>query len=92
MSSRHQHRPELRPRVVNDAQLARYLGKSISWLAEHRHQLEAQGFPRRLAAIGGNDLDAVDRWLDRLHTTISTAPSSALAEELWRKATANVDA
>ena len=51
---------QLRPRVVSDAALAEYLGKSISWLAGHRHELEEQGFPRRLPILGGNDLNAVD--------------------------------
>ena len=53
-------RPEIRPRIVTDAQLAAYLGKSVSWLASNRLKLEQQGMPRRLPVVGGNDLNAVD--------------------------------
>jgi hypothetical protein len=55
-----------RQRIVNDAQLAAYIGKSVSWLTEHRRELEARGFPPRLPIVGGNDLDKVDVWLDQL--------------------------
>jgi hypothetical protein len=80
----------LRPRIVNDAQLAAYIGKSVSWLAEHRLKLEAQGFPRRLPVVGGNDLEMVDQWLDRLHTTTSTngnGLSVVNIDGLWQRAT-----
>jgi gamma-glutamylcysteine synthetase len=78
----------LRPRIVTDAALAQYLGKSVSWLTEHRLKLEAQGLPKRLAVIGGNDLDAVDQWLDRLHTNGGTNGSSTIdADALWARAT-----
>jgi hypothetical protein len=82
----------LRPRIVNDAQLAAYLNKSVSWLAENRLRLEAQGFPRRLPVIGGNDLVAVDQFLDRLHTTNTTTNggSSVDIDGLWQRATGNV--
>jgi hypothetical protein len=82
-----------RQRIVNDAQLAAYIGKSVSWLAEHRLRLEAQGFPRRLPVIGGNDLDMVDQFLDRLHTTNTThgnGGSSVDIDGLWMRATGNV--
>jgi hypothetical protein len=59
-------RPPLRPRVVSDAALAAYIGKSMSWLTEHRPELEERGFPVRLPIVGGNDLNAVDAWLDQL--------------------------
>jgi hypothetical protein len=77
-----------RRRVVNDAELAAYLNRSVSWLGQNRHSLEAQGFPRRLPVVGGNDLDAVDQWLDRLHTTVGASTSSSVdADALWRRAT-----
>lgn len=79
-------RPALRPRIVNDAQLAGYLNKSVSWLAEHRSELEQRGFPPRLPVIGGNDLNAVDRWVDQL-----LDPDAALYErdfeQAWMEAT-----
>jgi len=59
-------RPALRQRIVNDAQLAAYIGKSVSWLTTHRLELEARGFPPRLPILGGTDLNAVDRWIDQL--------------------------
>jgi hypothetical protein len=79
-------RPAIRPRIVNDAQLASYLGRSLSWLGQHRHELEAQGFPRRLPVVGGNDLEKVDHWLDQQHTTNGRGTDSA-ADALWLKAT-----
>ncbi len=56
----------VRQRIVNDAELAQYLGKSVSWLTAHRPELEERGFPPRLPIVGGNDLNAVDRWVDQL--------------------------
>jgi gamma-glutamylcysteine synthetase len=81
----------LRPRIVNDAQLAAYLNKSVSWLAENRLRLEAQGFPRRLPVIGGNDLEMVDQFLDRLHTTNTTTNggSAVDVDGLWQGARGN---
>jgi hypothetical protein len=82
-------RAELRPRVVTDAALAGYLGRSVSWLAEHRLELERQGFPQRLPAIGGNDLMKVDAWLDGLCAQQRSSVSPEI-ERLIAKATANV--
>jgi hypothetical protein len=84
--------PLPRRRIVNDAELASYLNKGVTWLGQNRHSLEAQGFPRRLPVIGGNDLDAVDQWLDRLHTTTSTngnGSSVVNIDGLWKRATGN---
>jgi hypothetical protein len=80
-------RPDIRPRIVSDPVLAAYLGKSVSWLAEKRHDLEAQGFPKRIPVVGGNDLEKVDEWLDRLHTMNGNEASSIEVDELWKKAT-----
>jgi hypothetical protein len=82
-------RPEIRPRIVTDAMLANYLGKSISWLTSHRHDLERQGMPMRLPIVGGNDLDAVDAWLDKLNQQRDVAQRSFDHDELWQKATGN---
>jgi hypothetical protein len=81
-------RPVLRPRIVTDAQLAIYLGKSVSWLASHRLELEAQGMPRRLPVVGGNDLNAIDAWLDRLNEQRTIG--GADFDNLWQEATKNV--
>ena len=89
MAARLKEHPGLRPRIVTDAQLATYLGKSVSWLAMHRHELEAQGLPRRLPVVGGNDLNAVDEWLDRLRTPIGEDHDPQI-ERLWKEATKNV--
>jgi hypothetical protein len=78
---------ELRPRIVSDPVLAAYLGKSVSWLAEKRHGLEAQGFPKRIPVVGGNDLEKVDEWLDRLHTMNGNGATSIKVDELWQRAT-----
>ena len=77
-------RVQLRPRVVSDAALAEYLGKSISWLAGHRHELKAQGFPRRLPILGGNDLNAVDEWIDQLRAPAVTVDDAKLWQEMPR--------
>jgi hypothetical protein len=83
-------KPEIRPRIVTDAQLAIYLGKSVSWLAQNRLKLEAQGLPRRLDVVGGNDLEAVDAWLDKLQQQPALGRDDPEIEALWQKATANV--
>jgi hypothetical protein len=84
-------RLDMRPRVVTDAALAAYLGKSVTWLGQHRMTLEAQGFPRRLPVVGGNDLEAVDQWLDRLQTNGSANGGSSIdVDQLWKRATGNV--
>jgi hypothetical protein len=83
-------RPEIRPRIVNDAQLAVYLGKSVSWLQQNRLRLEGQGLPRRLDVIGGNDLNAVDEWLDKIQQQPALGTSDPEIEKLWQRATANV--
>jgi hypothetical protein len=78
-------RPALRPRIVNDAGLAAYIGKSVSWLTEHRQELEQRGFPPRLPIVGGNDLNAVDRWIDQLLDP-DAAIYDANFEEAWLEA------
>jgi hypothetical protein len=80
-------RLDLRPRIVNDVELAGYLGRSISWLIDHRLELEAQGFPARLPVVGGNDLEKVDQWLDRLPTTSNGGMATPETDELWMRAT-----
>ena len=82
-------KPEIRPRIVTDVQLAEYLGKSSSWLAMHRHELERQGLPAGLPVVGGNDLNAVDQWLDGLGKP-SQGGEPQIRKELWQEATRNV--
>jgi predicted DNA-binding transcriptional regulator AlpA len=53
------------PRVLNAATLCAYLGRSESWFAEHRAELETQGFPTPVSLLGGYDRHAVDLWLDQ---------------------------
>jgi hypothetical protein len=83
-------KPEIRPRIVNDAQLAVYLGKSVSWFQQNRLRLEQQGLPRRLDVIGGNDLNAVDEWLDKIQQQPALGTDDPEFAKLWQKATANV--
>jgi hypothetical protein len=82
---------EIRPRIVTDTQLAQYLEKSTSWLAAHRLELEAQGLPRRLPAVGGNDLHLVDSWIDGL-TQAPVETEDPEIRELWKRITRNVAA
>jgi hypothetical protein len=51
-------------RGMNDAETASYLGRSPTWLAEHRAELEAAGFPKPIPLIGTRDRKAIDAWLD----------------------------
>jgi hypothetical protein len=53
------------PRGMTDADCAAYLGRSLTWLADHRVQLEAAGFPPKLSLIGTYDRKAIDAWLDQ---------------------------
>jgi hypothetical protein len=87
--ARRRERPALRPRVVPDAELAAYIGRSVSWLSEHRMDLERQGFPARLPVVGGNDLVRVDEWLDQLCAQ-TAAPVSPDIARLIERATRNV--
>ena len=51
-------------RGMNDAETASYIGRSPTWLTEHRAELEAAGFPKPLPLIGTRDRKAIDLWLD----------------------------
>lgn len=43
------------PRVLNTMTVCAYLGRSPTWLAENRSQLEAVGFPWPDPLLGGYD-------------------------------------
>jgi hypothetical protein len=87
MAARRSRLATIRRRVLNDAELAEYLNRSPSWLSQHRHELEAQGLPPRLAVLGGNDLDAVDQWIDQLRSVSIHGSPSVDADDLWARAT-----
>lgn len=53
------------PRFLTAYQLAVYLNKSETWLAENRDRLKVLGFPGPDLVLGGWDRCAVDAWLDR---------------------------
>ena len=80
-------RPPIVPRILNDAGTATYLGKSQTWFAEHREELEARGFPKRLPFVDGRDKAAIDAWLDQLGGLASR--SDADFDNAWMEA-ANV--
>jgi hypothetical protein len=77
--------PLPRARIVNDAVCAAYLNKSLSWLTEHRRELEERGFPPKLPIVGGNDLDKVDAWLDQLSDPNAAAYERDF-EQAWLEA------
>jgi hypothetical protein len=52
-------------RGMTDADCAAYLGRSQTWLAEHRAKLEAASFPPKLPLIENYDRKAIDAWLDQ---------------------------
>jgi predicted DNA-binding transcriptional regulator AlpA len=69
-------------RVLNRAEVAAYLGKSVSWLTYHGEELLEAGFPQPLPIVGGYDKQAVDNWLDGLGET----GASFNFDEAWTKA------
>jgi predicted DNA-binding transcriptional regulator AlpA len=72
------------PRVLNAATLCAYLGRSESWFAEHRAELEAQGFPKPVSLLGGYDRHAVDLWLDQ-RSDLLRVEVPALGARSWDK-------
>jgi hypothetical protein len=73
------------PRIVSDRVVAKYIKKSLTWFIDHRHELEAQGFPKRV--LGGNDLEKIDEWIDQQHETNKGGSTSIEDDELWQRAT-----
>src|SRR5262249_29981053 len=74
------------PRVLNNATLCAYLGRSETWLAEHRAELEASGFPKQDPLLGGTDRCAVDLWLDQRSDILRpTALSTVGTARSWDK-------
>lgn len=52
------------PRAWSTYQVACRFGRSESWFKEHRGALEAAGFPRSDALLGGWDGCAIELWFD----------------------------
>jgi predicted DNA-binding transcriptional regulator AlpA len=75
------------PRVLNAATLCAYLGRSESWFAEHRAELEAQGFPKPVSLVGGYDRHAVDLWLDQ-RSSLLRVEAPTVGARSWDKPTA----
>jgi hypothetical protein len=73
----------VQPRFLGIATLCCYLGRSETWFAEHRVELESEGFPRPDPLLGGYDRVAVDLWLDR-RSDIARTPALAGARS-WDK-------
>lgn len=66
MSDRRPLLATARTELMTDAEVARLLRRGVKWLAEHRAELEVQGFPKRIPVVGRYDPMAVHAWLDRL--------------------------
>ncbi|TSD87034.1 hypothetical protein FFK22_019275 [Mycobacterium sp. KBS0706] len=79
-------RPSILPRVLSAAQVAAYLGRSLTWFSEHRAELEAAGFPPPLPLIGGFDKRAIDQWLDRNSGMIPDNPAVEDYDDAWMRA------
>ncbi len=63
--------------VTNAAGVAEMIGDySEAWFYDHRERLEAAGFPKRDALLGGWHKAAVQAWLDR---RAGVAPQSGSA-------------
>jgi hypothetical protein len=74
----------VQPRVLGAATLCCYLGRSETWLAEHRAELEREGFPRPDPLLGGYDRVAVDLWLDQ-RSDILRLTAAAVSARSWDK-------
>ena len=82
------HRPTIvpvMPRVLNTVTLCAYIGRSPTWLAENRSQLEAEGFPKPDPLLGGYDRCAVDLWLDRRSDILRPDVSASFRLKSWDK-------
>ena len=62
--------PTIKPRIVNQKNLAHYLGKTPSWLAQNKERLFSLGMPKPLPYVKGYDLKQIDLWLDRLGKSV----------------------
>ena len=52
------------PRVWSPSQVAAWFGRGEQWFRDHRHGLEAAGFPARDDLLGGWDANACTVWMD----------------------------
>jgi hypothetical protein len=77
-------RPPIAPRVLNHTETAAYIGKSATWLVEHRAELESRGFPSRLPLVDGYDKAAIDTWLDLLGGAMPQSPAEC--DAAWMRA------
>lgn len=50
---------------MSRAETADYMRRSVTWLADHLEELEADGFPKPIPYFGDYDRRAVDEYLDR---------------------------
>ena len=62
----------IQSRLLSEADTAAYLNRSLTWLADHREELDAAGFPQPLPVVGQRDKLAIDAWLDRLGSSDGT--------------------
>ena len=54
------------PRILTTTyQIASYLDRSEGWFRTKQPKLEEAGFPQEDKLLGGWDIDAIDRWLDK---------------------------
>jgi predicted DNA-binding transcriptional regulator AlpA len=73
----------LQPRVLNVVLLCAYLGRSETWFADHRDELEAAGFPKQVPILKGYDRAAVDAWLDKHSSLLHRLPAQPDASASW---------
>ena len=67
------------PRCMNGADVAAYLGMSVSSFTRKRSDMERAGFPPRDALTGRYDKLAIDRWLD----SRSGFDANSAGKSLW---------
>jgi hypothetical protein len=60
--------------VIPKNEVPPYIGKSNSWFAKHKDELEANGFPKPIPILDAYDLIAIDAWLDSYCDSLDGPP------------------
>lgn len=74
------------PRVINAAEAAEYIGRSLTWLTQNIDALTAAGFPKSLPFVDGYDREAIDAWIDGLGGKATALPDQKQYEQAWERA------
>ena len=56
----------LQQRLLDEREVAEYLGRDLAWFRANLDRLEEMGFPAPLDAVDRYDVTLVNKWLDTL--------------------------